>query len=69
VPLLLRPFHPYYVRVKKMLQATFLPSGYPTSVGSNYLQYTLWQVRSWSDACAVSCLGTGTVLHRRCMLQ
>jgi hypothetical protein len=37
--LLLRPFH----RVKKVLQATFLPAGYPTSVGSNYLQYTLWQ--------------------------
>jgi hypothetical protein len=57
VPLLLRPFHPYYVRVKKMLQATFLPSGYPTSVGSNYLQYTLWQVRSWSET--VSSIGIG----------
>lgn len=45
VPLLLRPLHPYYIGLKKSLQATFLPSGYPTSVGSNYLQYTLWQVR------------------------
>jgi hypothetical protein len=44
LPLLVRPFHPYFLRVKKMLQATFLPSGYPTSVGSNYLEYTLWQV-------------------------
>jgi hypothetical protein len=24
-------------------QATFLPAGYPGSVGSNYMQYTLWQ--------------------------
>lgn len=30
-------------KVKKVLQATFLAAGYPTSVGSNYLQYTLWQ--------------------------
>ncbi|WIA40997.1 hypothetical protein OEZ86_004639 [Tetradesmus obliquus] len=30
-------------RVRKTLQATFLPAGYPTSVGSNYLSYTLWQ--------------------------
>jgi hypothetical protein len=45
VPLLLRPFQQYFLRVKKVLQATFLPSGYPTSVGSNYLEYTLWQVR------------------------
>jgi len=44
VPLLLRPFHSYYLHIKKVLQATFLPSGYPASVGSNYLQYTLWQV-------------------------
>lgn len=44
VPLLLRPFQRYLERVKKVLQATFLPSGYPTSVGSNYLEYTLWQV-------------------------
>lgn len=44
VPLLLRPFHSYYLHIKKVFQATFLPSGYPASVGSNYLQYTLWQV-------------------------
>ncbi|KAF6259213.1 vitamin B6 photo-protection and homoeostasis-domain-containing protein [Scenedesmus sp. NREL 46B-D3] len=30
-------------RVRKTLQATFLPAGYPTSVGSNYMSYTLWQ--------------------------
>lgn len=54
VPLLLRPLHPYYLRVKKSVQATFLPSGYPTSVGSNYLQYTLWQVRRYSSCMYVS---------------
>lgn len=37
--MLLRPVK----KVKKVLQATFLPAGYPKSVGSNYLQYTLWQ--------------------------
>ncbi len=30
-------------RAKKQLQATFLPAGYPDSVGRNYLQYTAWQ--------------------------
>eukprot|EP00877_Chromochloris_zofingiensis_P009142 jgi/Chrzof1/4481/Cz14g14240.t1 len=30
-------------RAKKQLQSFFLPSGYPSSVGSNYMQYTLWQ--------------------------
>ena len=33
----------YLFRTKRQLQAFFLPSGYPDSVGSNYLQYTLWQ--------------------------
>lgn len=37
--LFLRPLK----RVRKILTAFCLPSGYPSSVGSNYLQYTLWQ--------------------------
>jgi hypothetical protein len=44
LPLLLRPFARQLQHVKKALTATFLPAGYPTSVGSKYLEYTLWQV-------------------------
>jgi hypothetical protein len=70
VPLLLRPLHPYYLRVKKSVQATFLPSGYPTSVGSNYLQYTLWQVRGGTVACVGEasgrCLSFYCVVGSKC---
>jgi hypothetical protein len=43
-PWLLRPLLAQWQRVKKVMTATFLPAGYPTSVGSNYLEYTIWQV-------------------------
>jgi hypothetical protein len=33
----------YWGRATRQVQAFFLPTGYPNSVGGNYIQYTMWQ--------------------------